>query len=74
MKNDAKDEPGRPSGGRRDEAGAPHPLDRWLRRELESLYPAEPDAPLPPQMAELAERLQSALANGENSEKTVKTK
>jgi hypothetical protein len=40
----------------------PHPLDEWLRRELEALYADDEDQPLPPGMAELADRLEQALA------------
>lgn len=41
---------------------SPHPLDEWLRRELETLFSDEKDEPLPPDMAELAVKLERALA------------
>lgn len=41
---------------------SPHPLDEWLRHELNSLFDTVRDGPLPPDMAELADRLESALA------------
>lgn len=41
--------------------GAPHPLDAWLRRELqEPRGGAEPE-PLPPGIADLARRLEEKL-------------
>ena len=40
---------------------APHPMDEWLRRELGALGTTGDD-PLPPDMADLAGRLEAALA------------
>lgn len=39
-----------------------HPLDEWLRRELDSLFVAVRNDPLPPDIAELASQLERALA------------
>ena len=41
--------------------GSPHPLDEWLRRELGSLFSSTEDDPLPPDLADLAGKLEQAL-------------
>ena len=43
--------------------GSPHPFDDWLRRELDSLYSGEDEQPLPPDIADLAEKLGEVLAS-----------
>lgn len=40
---------------------APHPLDSWLRRELQALYGGPEQATLPPGIAELAAQLEQKL-------------
>lgn len=43
------------------ESDAPHPLDSWLKRELQALYGESERETLPPDLAELAERLEAQL-------------
>lgn len=43
------------------EPSASHPLDSWLRRELQGLCTESDDAPLPPGIAELAAQLEERL-------------
>jgi hypothetical protein len=40
---------------------APHPLDSWLKRELQALYGESARDALPPGIAELAARLEEKL-------------
>lgn len=43
------------------EPSASHPLDSWLRRELQGLCTESDHEPLPPGIAELAARLEERL-------------
>lgn len=43
------------------EARAPHPMDSWLKRELQALYGGPEQAALPPGIAELAAQLEERL-------------
>lgn len=43
------------------DSAVPHPLDRWLQRELQALYSDPAGEPLPPDIAELAEKLEEKL-------------
>lgn len=43
------------------EAPAPHPLDAWLKRELQALYGGPEQQALPPDIAELAACLEERL-------------
>ncbi len=47
---------------------AMHPLDAWLRRELQTLYPGSAGEPLPRDMAELASRLEAVLSRTDDRE------
>jgi len=47
---------------------SPHPFDEWLKRELGQLYVAEDKQPLPPEIAELARRLEQTLGGLERDE------
>ncbi|MGM0583878.1 MAG: hypothetical protein ACQEUZ_04445 [Pseudomonadota bacterium] len=53
--------------------GAPHPLDAWLRRELQGPQGGSVPEPLPPGIADLARRLEEKLgdagANGAGDRK-----
>jgi len=51
----------RPLGDNGSGKASPHPLDEWLRRELGSLFTSVQDDPLPPDIAELAGKLEQAL-------------
>ena len=45
-----------------------HPLDNWLKRELQTLYADFADEPLPPEMTELAARLEEKLRSASDRE------
>lgn len=49
---------------------SPHPLDEWLKRELETLFSEEEDEPLPPDMEDLAAKLERALAGSPPRKRT----
>ncbi len=51
----------RPGSGAANEPKAPHPLDQWLKRELQGLYAAGSGDGLPDDIAELAARLEERL-------------
>ena len=44
---------------------APHPLDSWLKRELQALYGNAGPGELPDEIAELAMRLEEKLRGGD---------
>lgn len=50
--------------------GAPNPFDDWLKRELGKLYSDDMAAPLPQEMADLANRLNALLVAEAGHEKT----
>lgn len=47
---------------------AVHPLDAWLRRELQAMYGGCAREPLPSGIADLATRLENALGRPEHRE------
>ena len=51
----------KPTEGESTDVGLPHPLDEWLKRELGQLYVAEDAQRLPPEIEELAHRLDRLL-------------
>lgn len=59
-----------------DRAGDARPdaLDDWLKRELATLYAPDAAEPLPPDMAELAARLEKALASNQCKKKIPRSK
>jgi hypothetical protein len=47
----------------------PHPMDNWLKRELESLYVDMESHPLPSGLAELAAALEEKLKSAKSRNK-----
>lgn len=66
MSDKATDERISQSAG--DSTDASNPLDAWLKRELQSLYSSSGRNELPPEIAELAARLEEKLGAAEAPE------